>query len=56
MATQQRIKPTADQPRASTESLKRTDAPAGINYRVTGIQSMNPRQTRQVSRDNKRSM
>ena len=56
MATQQRIAPKADQPRATTESLKRTDAPASINYRITGIQSMNPRQTRQVSRDNKRSM
>ena len=57
MATSaQRIKPTSDQPRAGTESLKRTEAPAGINYRVTGIRSMNPRQARQVSRDNKRAL
>ena len=56
MATAHRINPTADQPRASTESLKRTESPAGISYRVTGIKSMNPRQARQVSRDNKRSM
>ena len=52
----QRINPTADQPRATTQSLKRTESPASIQYRVTGIQSMNPRQARQVSRDNKRSM
>ena len=56
MAQEQRIAPKADQPRATTESVKRTDAPANIQYRVTGIRSMNPRQARQVSRDNKRSM
>jgi hypothetical protein len=56
MAKQQGIAPKADQPRASTESLKRTEAPANIQYRVTGIRSSNPRQARQVSRDNKRSM
>lgn len=54
--TGQRIAPTADQPRATTESLKRTEAPSSIQYRVTGIRSMNPRQSRQVSRDNKRAL
>lgn len=56
MATQQNVAPKADQPRASTESLKRTAAPANIQYRVTGIRSMNPRQARQVSRDDKRAL
>lgn len=56
MMAQQNIAPKADQPRATTESLKRTEAPASIQYRVTGIRSTNPRQARQVSRDNKRSL
>lgn len=56
MEKRQAIEPKADQPRATTESLKRTEAPASIQYRVTGIRTMNPRQARQVSRDNKRSL
>ena len=39
MASQQTIAPKADQPRATTDSLKRTEAPANLQYKVTGIKS-----------------
>ena len=42
--------PKADQPRVSTGELKRTEAAPTMQYRVTGIKSFNPRQTRKDSR------
>lgn len=42
--------PKADQPLVQTRDLKRTEAPASIQYRVTGIKTMNPRQTRREGR------
>jgi hypothetical protein len=50
MASQQSIAPKADQPRASTESLKRTESPANLQYRVSGIKSFNARQPRKEGR------
>jgi len=42
--------PKADQPRVTTGQLKRTEAPASIQYRVTGIKTFNPRQSRKEGR------
>ena len=42
--------PKADQPRVQAGELKRTEAPANIQYRVTGIKTFNPRQTRKEGR------
>jgi len=50
MASQQTIEPKADQPRATTDSLKRTEAPANLQYRVSGIKSFNARQPRKEGR------
>ena len=50
MASQQSIAPKADQPRATTDSLKRTEAPANLQYRVSGIKSFNARQPRKEGR------
>ena len=41
----------ADQPRVTTESLKRMDAPANLQYRVSGIKSMNSRKPKRSTRD-----
>jgi hypothetical protein len=51
MASQQTIAPKADQPRATTDSLKRTEAPANLQYKVTGIKSYNARQPRKEGRE-----
>lgn len=50
MATQATIAPKADQPRATTDSLKRTEAPANLQYKVSGIKSYNARQPRKEGR------
>lgn len=50
MATQATIAPKADQPRATTDSLKRTESPANLQYKVTGIKSYNARQPRKEGR------
>jgi hypothetical protein len=39
MASQ--VAPKADQPRVSTESLKRSDSSPNMQYRVQGIKSFN---------------
>ncbi|UOF81571.1 hypothetical protein [Bacteriophage sp.] len=39
----QNVQPKADQPRVTTESLKRTEAPANLQYRVQGIKSFSDR-------------
>ena len=51
MASQQTIAPKADQPRATTDSLKRTESPANLQYKVTGIKSFNARQPRKEGRE-----
>jgi hypothetical protein len=35
------VSPKADQPRVSTESLKRGEKPASLQYRTQGVQSFN---------------
>jgi len=50
MATRPDYSPKADQPLAQTRDLKRTEAPASMQYRVTGIKTFNPRQTRKEGR------
>ena len=37
----QQIAPKADQPRVSTENLKRGDKSANLEYRISGVQSFN---------------
>ena len=39
MATAGQTAPKADQPRVSTESLKRGEGAAGLTYRTTGIKN-----------------
>jgi hypothetical protein len=54
MATQGQIAPKADQPRATTESLKRGEGGAGLTYRTTGIKNYGNRTVRQTERASKR--
>jgi hypothetical protein len=35
------VAPKADQPRATTESIKRGEKPANLEYRTQGVQSFN---------------
>jgi hypothetical protein len=35
------VQPKADQPRVSTESLKRSDSSPNLQYRVQGVKSFN---------------
>ena len=42
--------PKSDQPRVTTGELKRTEAAPTMQYRVSGIKSYNPRQSRKESR------
>lgn len=49
MATSQ-VQPKADQPRMSTESLKRGESPPAIQYRVQGIKSNNRSPARSYDR------
>ena len=51
MATTGNIQPKADQPRVTTESLKRGDAPANLQYRVSGIKSFSGRTPRKAGRE-----
>ncbi len=41
MMEQQTISPKADQPRVTTENLKRGEQPAQLEYRTRGFQSYN---------------
>lgn len=51
MATQGNVQPKADQPRVTTESLKRGEQPANLQYRVTGIKSFNRTAPRKTGRE-----
>jgi hypothetical protein len=50
MANKGMTSPKADQPLATTSSLKRTEAPANLQYRVSGIKSFNARQPKRENR------
>ena len=54
MATQAMTAPKADQPRVSTESLKRGEGGAGLTYRTSGIKNYGNRSQRQTERASKR--
>jgi hypothetical protein len=54
MATSSQIAPKADQPRATTESLKRSEGPPGLTQRTTGIKNYASRGQRQTERATKR--
>jgi hypothetical protein len=54
MAMQGQTAPKADQPRVSTESLKRGEGSAGLTYRTTGIKNYGNRGQRQTERASKR--
>lgn len=51
----QNVQPKADQPRVTTESLKRTEAPGNLQYRVQGIKSFNRSDNRKIGRELGRS-
>lgn len=52
MASKQKnVQSKADQPRVSTQSLKRMDAPANLQYKVTGIRSFNSRKPKRTDRN-----
>ena len=44
------VSPKADQPRVSTESLKRGEQPANLQYRTTGIKTFTGRTPRSTGR------
>jgi len=50
MATQAIVPPKADQPRASTEQLKRGESSPNLTYRQTGVKNMSGRSQRDYSR------
>jgi hypothetical protein len=54
MATQGQTAPKADQPRVSTESLKRGEQGAGLTYRNTGIKNYANRGQRDSARKSDR--
>jgi hypothetical protein len=54
MATAAQTAPKADQPRATTESLKRSEGSPGLTYRTTGIKNYGNRSERQTERASKR--
>lgn len=55
MATKGNVQPKADQPRVTTESLKRSEAPANLQYRTQGIKSFNRSDNRKIGRELGRS-
>lgn len=50
MAKQANTRPTGDQPRVSTEQLKRLSGPNDLQYRVSGIKTFNVRTPRKTGR------
>lgn len=50
MATQGQTAPKADQPRVSTDSLKRTESGPGLTYRNQGVKNYSGRNQRDYSR------
>ncbi len=55
MATQSLTAPKADQPRASTESLKRSEASPNLTLRQTGFKTSYGRSQRDSNRQQTRS-
>ena len=49
------IQPKADQPRVSTESLKRTESSPNLEYRVEAVKSFNRSPTVRNYRSSKRA-
>jgi len=54
MATAAMTAPKADQPRATTESLKRSEAPPSLTQRTTGMRNYGNRSQRQTERSSNR--
>jgi hypothetical protein len=54
MATAAMTAPKADQPRATTESLKRSEGSPSLTYRTTGVKNYGNRSMRQTERASKR--
>jgi len=51
MARKEGTQSKADQPRVTTESLKRMDSPANLQYKVSGIRSFGSRKPKRAARD-----